>query len=140
VHLSDLNAKQLSLIDPKDQALLKVKPVTEEQLEAKCAKLEGKEHDVVMAWASRNGLYIIHASCRRRVHDLPPGWPDFALVYGNRVACVEMKVHTKPRVDQVRTFRELDSQGTDVKITWSADETIRYFSGWLWEHFRWMPV
>ena len=60
------------------------------------ATLESKEHDVVMAWASWNGLYIIHARCRRRVHDLPPGWPDFNLIYGNKIPLVEMKVHTKP--------------------------------------------
>jgi hypothetical protein len=141
VQLRDLNQKQQSLIDPHDLALLgtRTSAETEETLFAKADKLESKEHGIVMRWAKRNRLRVLHARTSSRVHDLPPGWPDFTLIRGPKVAFAEMKVHTRERPEQEQMRLELESQGADIKVTWSADETIRFFKGWLWEHFRWVP-
>ena len=123
-------------MDPEQRKLLGVQ--TQDEAFEKRSKLEeGKEHDIVMAWISRHELKCIHASCKRKVHDLEPGHPDFTLLHGNRFLFVEMKTTTKLKPDQVRVMLEHAKLGTDIHVTYSGDETIRLMAGWLWEHFRW---
>jgi hypothetical protein len=135
----ELNDKLIELMDVKDREALGVR-TPEERVEKVECQAEGKEHELVMAWVRLHGLKCIHAPTTRRVHDLEPGWPDFTLVYGNRVLLLEMKVSSKLREDQRRVIRELDAQGTEVHLTYSGDETIRHMRAWLWENFRWTPT
>jgi hypothetical protein len=40
---------------------------------------EAKQHGILCAWLCKNEIPFIHAPTSRRVHDLPPGWPDFTV-------------------------------------------------------------
>jgi hypothetical protein len=42
---------------------------------------EAKQHGILCAWLVKNEIPFIHAPTSRRVHDLPPGWPDFTIFY-----------------------------------------------------------
>jgi hypothetical protein len=42
---------------------------------------EAKQHGILCAWLVKNEIPFIHAPTSRRVHDLPPGWPDFTVFH-----------------------------------------------------------
>jgi hypothetical protein len=101
--------------------------------------LEPDEHDKVMEWAHYQELLVIHAGTHKAVSDLPPGWPDFTLVYGASVCLVEMKVILRFRMDQLRVIDKLAEQGTPVFISRDSVQTIDHFKAWLLLNFNWRP-
>jgi hypothetical protein len=148
--LSQLSDHLKSLIDPKDRARLGLDtetaapdPVTlglsgNEHQNSRLI-LEPAEHDLVMKWAKYQGLLVLHAGTHKAVNDLPPGWPDFSLVYGAAVCLVEMKTKTRWRADQVALRAKLEAQSTPVFVTRDATGTIEVFKAWLAAHFGWKP-
>jgi hypothetical protein len=101
--------------------------------------LESDEHDQVMKWAHYQQLFVLHAGTHKAVSDLPPGWPDFSLIYSSRVCLVEMKVVYRFRLDQLRLIERLAKQDTPVFIARDSVQTIEVFKGWLLLNFGWSP-
>jgi hypothetical protein len=103
-------------------------------------KSEKKEHSTFVNWCLLNDI-----PCRRDRMDKRitgnVGWPDFTLVYGNRVLLLEFKVGgNKLSDDQKQVHAHFERTGTDVMVCYSADEAIRKAKGWLWEHWHWEPL
>lgn len=130
ISLHDLNARQIALLSPEDRKELGLK--TNEEVFAKAAKgFEKAEHDLVLSWSSLHRLEPIHAACHRKVHDLPPGWPDFTFCVMDRVLFVEMKVEGgRLNEDQIRMHAILGLLGCTVHITGSALETMKLVGDW----------
>jgi hypothetical protein len=129
-------------IDPADRrALGKAGMTTEENIDAKRTKDEKADHNRVMSWVRRNELECIHAPTFRRVHDLPPGWPDFSLIWGDRILFVELK-SARGRLSpaQLEMKAKLEAQGATVYVKFSYESTKRLMIGWLWEVARWRPL
>lgn len=40
---------------------------------------ESKQHAIFVTWLTKHQIPHIHAPTGRKVHDLPPGWPDFSI-------------------------------------------------------------
>jgi hypothetical protein len=110
----------------------------QENIDAKETKDEKADHNRVMSWVSRNELLCIHAPTFRRVHDLPPGWPDFTFIWGDRHLFVELKSvrgRLSPAQREVKAL--LESQGGTVYVKYSYDQVRRLVMGWLHEVGRW---
>jgi hypothetical protein len=127
---------------PSDRRPLgKAGMTTEENIDAKLTKDEKADHKLIMSWVARNELECIHAPTFRRVHDLPPGWPDFSLIWGDRILFVELK-SARGRLSpaQLEMKAKLEAQGATVYVKFSYESTRRLMIGWLWEHARWTPL
>lgn len=123
------------------RSLGKAGMTAEENIDAKQTADEKADHKRVMSWVARNKLECIHAPTFRRVHDLPPGWPDFTLIFGDRHLFVELK-SARGRLSQAQLEMKakLEAQGATVYVKFSYDSTRRLMIGWLWEVARWTPL
>jgi VRR-NUC domain len=129
------------IVEADRRPLGKAGMTTEENIDAKRTKDEKADHKRVMAWVARNELKCIHAPTFRRVHDLPPGWPDFTLIWGDQHLFVELK-SARGRLSpaQLEMKAKLEAQGATVYVKFSYESTKRLMIGWLWEVARWRPL
>lgn len=129
------------IVDEDRRPLGKAGMTTKENIDAKRTADEKADHKLVMSWVSRNELECIHAPTFRRVHDLPPGWPDFTFIWGDHHLFVELK-SAKGRLSpaQIEMKAKLESQGATVYVKFSYDQVRRLVIGWLWEIARWTPL
>lgn len=141
IKVSEITDALLKLMNPSDRHPLGKAGITFDEAEAKRVRLaESREHAVVMNWSRKNNLFVIHARTSSRVHDLPAGWPDFTLIHGPKHLLVEMKIGSnKLSPEQQKVKTQIESEGGEVWIKHSADQTMRLMMGWLWENFRWTP-
>lgn len=153
--LAELSDYQISLIDPVDRLKLGLasEPATQparDQNHVFCGSgasgraihpigSETDQHNEVLKWAKWQELHVLHARTSEAVHDLPPGWPDFTLLYADRALLIEMKVNNRWRECQLQMLAALLRNGTAVLITADAYSTIAAIKEWLASNFGWRP-
>lgn len=118
----------LKLMSAKDRAALGRGALTAEEAMDKCAtREESKMHDLIIADLKRRKIPFIHASMKRRVRDLPVGWPDFTVFAHGETALVELKaLGGKLSDDQKRVIAELEHSGSKVLVTCNTAAAINY--------------
>jgi hypothetical protein len=122
---NDLNERQRAMIEQSDRSANKLDTLSE-LMEKAAPGRERKEHATVMAHVRKYKWPVLHADTRRRVHDLPPGWPDFTAIRGKKVLLIEMKVTGgKLSSEQMSCHVELAKWGTYVEISPNASAVIK---------------
>jgi len=135
IKLAELSTRQQGLIDPADRAKLKIKTSAERTAQA-LRGTEAKEHERLMGWLSRNEIEFIHASCRRKVKDLEPGWEDFTVLFRDRYLLVEIKVEGGSlSADQERVQRRHGARRMPSYTLYSYEDAKDFISMWLSKNF-----
>jgi len=138
IKLAELSTRQQGLIDPADRARLKIK-TSEERTAQALRGTETKEHEHLMGWLSRNEIEFIHASCRRKVKDLEPGWEDFTVFFQDRYLLVEIKVEGGSlSADQERVQRRHGARRMPSYTLYSYQDAKDFISMWLWKNFGYL--
>lgn len=108
----------LRLMSAEDRKPLGKAGVTREEAEEKAAvKCEKDLHDLFTNWLRLNDLHFIHSRMDRKP-TIRAGWPDFTVIRGELVCCIEFKAPGgKLRPEQVKVINELLTTGTPVLIT-----------------------
>lgn len=99
----------------------------EESNNAIYLKVERKMHHQFASWLrihERGPIPFIHAAPNKK-STIRKGWPDFTVLYGNKVCCIEFKtddgVQSK---DQVECCADLNRVGTPCYLCRSVDVAI----------------
>lgn len=126
-HTGQLPDRVLRLIDPADRKPLGKAGLTHDEAQQKAAvRLERELHEQFTNWLKLHRLPYIHAAmCKKST--IRAGWPDFTVVYGRGVCCVEFKAPggvVSP--DQREVISGLLALGTPVLVTESAAEAIAF--------------
>lgn len=88
----------------------------EEAQERTAVKLERELHDRFTNWLNLRRLLFIHARTDKK-STIRKGWPDFTVIYGDHVCCVEFKrPGGKLRSEQVEVIKRMLQTNTPVIV------------------------
>ena len=92
-------------------------------------RLEKRLHEVFEGWCKVTQLPYVHSRMDRK-STIAQGWPDFTVLHGREVVCVEFKaLDGKLRPEQIEVIAGLQNQGVPVLVSNDVAEAIAWVKG-----------